>query len=333
VATFLRQHSPEKGHLIQVHVDRSATLPVDKALAVPFFDDKGMFRPDNVAYDNALRRVSEPIVSELDKLYAGSKMVFLAWPCDSQLEGERKRLISEIEGRNLRVFPVAIADYEGDVRLRDALQQCATSVHFFGYHPQAFDRRQWEVAVQLNKPVILASLDPTEARRGPAGSPPPIYLGQGNPTIGIAGAVENVVGIGRREESDPGKSLGRTPVFLSFKEDSDAMVGLKLRKHIMGCGPFEVIVPPPDRTLRFQEFNRAKAALVCRPRGDGIWLGQELKALYKAVVEYQMFDVRRALFLPDKDSVADVDMLGDDAILHSEQEVDAFLHQLEGAAS
>jgi len=330
---FLRHHPPASGRLIQVQLDLSASLPVEKVLAVPFASVKGAFRPDSEEYVDALRRVYEPIVSELDKLYAASKMVFLAWSGDPQLEEERTRLRSEIEGRNLRVFPVAVGDYESDVRLRDALQQCTTSVHFFGQSLQPFDLRQWAMAVQLDRPCIIASQSTTEARRGPAGSPAPIYLGHGNPTITIADAIEKILGIGRREERDPRKSLGRTPVFLSFKEDSDAMVGLKLRRRIVTRGPFEVIVPPPDRSVRFEEFSRAKAALICRPKEDGNWLARELHGLNTAMVASQMFDIRRALFLPYGNGLAGVDILDDDAILHSEEELDAFLKQVQEADS
>lgn len=330
---FLKHHPPAAGRLIQVQLDLSAPLPVEKVLAVPFASAKGAFRPDSEEYADALRRVYEPVVSELDKLYASSKMVFLAWSDDAELEEERKRLKSEIEGRDLRVYPEAVAEYDGDVRLRDAIQHCTTSVHFFGDNPQPFDLHQWETAVKLNKPCIIASRSATEARRGPAGSPAPIYLGQGNPTLAIAGAIEQIVGIGRREERDPRKSLGRTPVFLSFKEDSDAMVGLKLRKRIISRGPFEVIVPLPERSLRFEEFSRAKAALVCRPKADGDWLAHELQALNTAMVASQMFEVRRALFLPHGNGVTGVDILDDDAILHSEEELDLFLKQVQEAAS
>jgi hypothetical protein len=55
------------------------------------------------------------------------------------------------------VFPEAIAEFEGEIRLRDALQQCTTSVHLFGQEPSAFDLLQWNTAVQLQKPCVLAS--------------------------------------------------------------------------------------------------------------------------------------------------------------------------------
>ena len=132
--------------------------------------------------------------TELDKLYAASKIVFLAWPDDPQMEEERNRLESEIEGRGLRVFPESIAEFESDVRLREALEQCTTSVHLFGDRPGDFDLRQWDAAVRLGKPCVLASRSATETRRGPAGSPAPIYLNQGNPTIAIAKAIEQIAG-------------------------------------------------------------------------------------------------------------------------------------------
>ena len=189
LAEFLRRHPPDSGRLIQIHLDSAAALPVDKSLAVPFINARGPFRPDSADYQDALRRVYEPIACELDKLYADSKMVFLAWPGDPSLEEERRRLEAEIEGRGLRIYPEAVAEYESDVRLRDALQHCMTSVHFFGEEATGFDVRQWEEAVRVGKPCVLASRSVTEARRGPAGSPPPIYLDQGNPTISMAKAI------------------------------------------------------------------------------------------------------------------------------------------------
>lgn len=328
---FLEHHPPESGRLIQVQLDLSAALPEDKALAVAFANSKDIFRTDTDEYRHALRRVYEPVVSELDKLYAESKMVFLAWPGDPQLEEEWKRLESEIEGRGLRVFPEAVSD--SDVQLRDALQQCTTSVHFFGHNPDPFDLRQWDMAVRLNRPCIVASRSPTEARRGPAGSPAPIYLDQGNPTIAIARAIEQIAGIGRRDEPATRQSLGRTPVFLVFKQDSDATLGLKIRKRIISRGPFEVVVPPSDRNSRYEDLSRARAAVLCRAKASSDWLQSEVEAMNGAMVASQLFDVRRALLLPSSDDVAGLDILDGDAILRSEDALDHFLDQLQGAAA
>jgi hypothetical protein len=301
-------------------------------LAVPFADARGLFRPDTDEYRDALRRVYEPVVFELDRLYAESKVIFLSWPGDPQLEEERKRLESELEGRSLRVFPEAVAEYESDVRLRDALQQCIASVHFFGKSPQPFDVRQWNMAVQINKPCIIASLSSTEARRGPAGSPVPIYLAQGNPTIAMATAIEQIAGIGRRDEHDGQQSLGRIPVFLVFKQDSDATLGLKIRKRIISRGPFEVIVPSADRGTRYEELSRAKAALLCRGKAGSDWLAGEFEALNTAMVASGLFDLRRGLLLPASDDVASLELPEGDAILRSDDALDTFLTQLQGAA-
>ena len=67
-------------------------LPVTGPLAVVFADARGDFPPDTDEYRRALGRVYEPIVSGLDNLYAHSKMVFLAWSSDPQLQEERRRL-------------------------------------------------------------------------------------------------------------------------------------------------------------------------------------------------------------------------------------------------
>ncbi|HEX3092963.1 MAG TPA: toll/interleukin-1 receptor domain-containing protein [Candidatus Angelobacter sp.] len=333
LTAFLRHQPPESGRLIQVQLDLSAPLPVDKALAVPCAGSKGIFSPDTEEYKDALRRVYEPIISELDKLYANSKMIFLAFPGEHQLEEERNGLKSEIEGRGLRIFPEAVAEYESDVRLRDALEQCTTSVHFFGRNPEPFDVRQWDMAVQLNRPCILASQSPTETRRGPADSPAPIYLDQGNPTIALAKAIEQIAGIGGRNARDVQLSLGRTPVFLAFNTDSDATLGLKIRKHISSQGPFEVIIPPSDSNTRYQDLTRAKAALLCRAKAGRDWIAREVEALSRAMVASQVFDLRRALLLPAADDVAGLDIMEDDTILHSDADLEAFLNKLQGAAS
>jgi hypothetical protein len=309
-----------------------AALPLEKALAVLFADARRPFRADTEEYGDALRRVHEPIVSELDKLYAASKMIFLAWPNDTELEEERGRLQSEIEGRGLRVYPQAVGEYESDVRLRDALQKSTTSVHFFGYNPGTFDIRQWDSAVRLGRPCIIASRSPTEARRGPASSPAPIYLEQGNPTIAIAKAIEQIAGIGRRDERDAQQSLGRTPVFLVFKQDSDATLGLKIRKRITSRGPFEVIVPPNDGGTRYDELTRAKAALICRGKAGRDWFQCELEALSSAMVTSKLFEMRRAFLVRESEDVAGLEVLEGDAILHSEEALDRFLNELKEAA-
>jgi hypothetical protein len=332
---FLRHHPPESGRLIEILLDLSASPPVEKVLFVPFANKKGAFRADAAEYEDALRRIYEPVVTELDRMYADSKLVFLAWPGDPALEKDRERLQSEVEGRGLRIFPEVVAEYDSDVdiHLRDALSQSTTSVHFFGHQPDLFDLRQWDAAVRLGKPCILASRCPTEARRGPAGSPPPIYLEQSNPTIAIAKAIDQIAGIENREERQARESLGRIPVFLVFKPDSDAILGLKIRKRIVSRGPFEVIVPPSDSGARYAALDRAKVALLCRAKAGLDWLKREFEDLGAAMVASQRFDLRRAVLLAPSDNVAGLDILADDAVLRSEDALDAFLTQLQGGAA
>ena len=296
---------------------------------------KRAFRGDSAEYDDALRRVYEPVVTELDRLPGESKMVFLAWPGDPSLENGRERLQLEIEGRSLRIFPEAIDEYDSDVdvRLRDALAQSTTSVPFFGHEPDKFDLRQWDAAVRLGKPGILASLSPAEVRRGPSGSPAPIYLEQGNPTSVIAKAIEQLAGIGKREERQALESLGRTPVLLVLEPDSDRSLGLRIGKRITGCGPFEVIVPPSESGARYGALARAKVALVCCAKAGHDWLKREFDALGAAKMAAQRFDLRRALLLLASDDIADLDLLEDDAVLRSEHALDSFLMGLQGAAA
>jgi hypothetical protein len=333
LAAFLRRHSPESGRLIQVQLDSSAALPVDKSLAVSFFNARGPFRPDSDDYQDALRRVYEPIVCELDRLYAESKMVFLAWPGESALEEERKRLELEIEGRGLRIFPEVVAEYESEIRLRDALQKSMTSVHLFGEDPRPFDVRQWDEAVRMGRPCILASCSATEGRRGPAGSPPPIYLEQGNPTIAVARAVEQVAQIGKRDEGDGQRSLGRMPVFLIFKADSDAILGIQLRKRIPSCGPFEVVVLP-GAGARYEGIDRAKAVVLCRAKAGRDWFASELSALNAAMASSrQDLDLLRALLLPVAEDLTGLDLLPDDSVLDSTDALDGFLTKLKGTSA
>jgi hypothetical protein len=329
---FLRRQPPESGRLIQLILDLSATLPVKNSLAIAFADARGAFQAGTDAYGDALRKVYEPVVTELDKLYAASKIVFLAWPDDPEMEEERNRLESEIEGRGLRLFPESIAECEGDVRLREALAQSTTSVHLFGDRPGAFALRQWEAAVRLGKPCVLASRSATETRRGPADSPAPIYLNHGNPTIAIAKAIEQIAGIGRRDAREAQHSLGRTPVLLFFKPDANPNLRFKIGKRITSRGPFEVIVPRNDST-RYEELTRAKLALVCGEHAGRDWLQGELNALTAAMADSGLYQLRRALLLPSPDDAAGLDTVEGEEIVRSEEALDALLTQVQGAAA
>src|SRR5215471_126211 len=96
---FLKQNPPESGRVIQIQLDLSAELPLPKSLAVPFAIAKGPLDPGSEEYKNHLQRVYEPIVDDLDKSYAKSKIIFLAWPGEEDVQEERAQLQSEIEGR------------------------------------------------------------------------------------------------------------------------------------------------------------------------------------------------------------------------------------------
>ena len=262
-------------------------------------------------------------------------MIFLAWSDDPDLEKERDRLQSEIEGRGLRVYPEVIAAYEGDIRLRDALHESSASVHFLGAEPDAFEEKQLQLAVQVGRPCVVASHNRAETRTGPAGSPAPIYLRQGNPTIAIANAIDALMGRGKRGDRDPQPTLGKAGLFLVFKPDRDSTLGLQIRQQIVNRGPFEVIVPPGDVSAgsRYDELHRAKAAVLCWGRAERTWFESEREALDMAIVGRQLYDLPRALFLKRPPGEPGVDQEEADRILHSPDELNGFLAELQGGGS
>jgi hypothetical protein len=328
LAHFLRNNPVETGRIIQLWLDSSAPLPLPKSLAVSFAAGAKPMRPGTDGYDNALRIVVETIVQELDKLYAQSKMIFLAWPANPELRVERDRLQSEIEGRGLRVYPEAIAEYEDDIRLRDALQACGTSVHFFGSENDEFARRQFAAAKLIGKPSIVASKNRAEVLIGPVGSPSPIYLDQGNPTIAIANALDSILGRGRRDDQQFTGGLGKTGLYLVFKPDDDATLGLRLRQRIKNRGPFEVIEPGSATETRYADLSRAKAAVVCIGKAEKKWLADELDALNLATVSGKFYEMRRAIYTKTVSAAENIDLLENDRILHTDSELDQFLAEL-----
>jgi len=327
---FLRYNPPESGRALQIQLDLSAALPLPQSLAVPFASAKGPFNPGSEEYRDSLRRVYEPIVHELDRLYAQSKIIFLAWPAEADLQEERERLQSEIEARGLRSYPEAITEYQDDIRLRDALQESAASVHFFGMQVDSFGERQFQFAVQVGKPTIVASRERDERRRGSSVSSAPIWLSQGNPTIAIANALDMALGRGRREERNLGSALGKAPLFLVFKPDVDHTLGLRLRQRILNRGPFEVLEPkrnsPPS--TRYEELARARAAVLCWGNVDKDWIAGELDALNSATVNGQLYDIRRAIYLKSQSLGSGIDLIEGDRILQSDLELDSFLSEL-----
>ena len=144
----------------------------------------------------------------------------------TSLQEERKNLHSEIEGRGLRVYPNVVADYESPIRLRKALEESSASVHFMGPQQDDFADRQLQTAVQLGKPTIVASSVQAETRRGPEGSPDPIWLGHGNPTIAIANALDQVLGRGRRVGAKPRPGPGQDPVIFGVQAGRGLHTGL-----------------------------------------------------------------------------------------------------------
>lgn len=327
---FLRYNPPESGRVLQIQLDLSATLPLPQSLAVPFASAKGPFNPGSEEYRDSLRRVYEPIVHELDRLYAQSKIIFLAWPAEADLQKERNHLQTEIEARRLRSYPEAITEYQDDIRLRDALQESAASVHFFGIQVDSFGERQFQLAVQVGKPTIIASRERDERRRGPSVSPAPIWLSQGNPTIAIANALDVAMGRGRREERNLGSALGKAPLFLVFKPDVDHTLGLRLRQRILNRGPFEVLEPKRNSpaSTRYEELARARAAVLCWGNVDKDWIAGELDALNSATVSGQLYDIRRAIYLKSQSLGSGIDLTEGDRILQSDLELDSFLSEL-----
>ena len=325
---FLDLNPPETGRTIQIQLDRATPLPLPKSLAVSFVSGMATMKPGTDEYDGALRNVFEPIVHELDKLYALSKMIFLAWPSDPALQEERKRLQGELEGRGLRVYPEVIGKYEDDIRLRDALQESAASVHFFGKESDEFGRRQLAAAAQIGKPSMIATKNRAEVLTGPPGSPSPIYLDQGNPTIAVANALDLALGRGRRDDRQFTGGLGKTGLYLVFKADDDATLGLRLRQRIKNRGPFEVLELGPATDSRYGHLARAKAAVICIGKAKKEWLDDELEALNQATVSGKFYDVRRAIYLKAASAAENLELLDDDRILRTDAELDEFLSEL-----
>ncbi|MEK7755575.1 MAG: toll/interleukin-1 receptor domain-containing protein [Planctomycetota bacterium] len=331
---FLRC-APESDRVIQVWLDPDEPLPVPGAKAVAFADSKRLFRPGTNKYDNALQSVYEPIVSKLDRLYADSKMIFLAWSDDRELRNERERLRPEIEGRGLRIYPKEIGEYEEEIRLRDALQKSSASVHFFGATAEKFAEQQLRVAVQVGRPCVVASRNREETRRGPAGSPAPVYLEQGNPTIAIANAIDAVLGRGKRDDPDPQATLGKTGLFLVFKPDSDSTLGIRVRQRIVTRGPFEVIEPVRSAAAesRYDQLPRAKAAVLCCGKADRKWFLDEFEALNTAIAMRQLCELRRVLLLTSPEGKNGFELEEQDRLLRSVEELDGFLRELQGAGA
>jgi hypothetical protein len=329
LAHFLKCNPPESGRVIQIQLDLSAELPLPKSLAVPFAIAQGPLDPGSEEYKDRLQRVYEPIVHELDKAYAKSKMIFLAWPSEEDVQEERARVQSEIEGRGLRIYPEAVAEFESDVRLRSALENSATSVQFFGTKADAFAERQFSLAVQLGKPFIVASRERVEVRKGPPGSPAPIWLDQGNPTIAITNAIDALLGRGRREERNLGSSLGKIGLLLVFKSDVDYTLGLSLRQRIVNRGPFEVFVSGGESIEnRYIDLSRAGAAVLCWGNASRGWLNEELDTLNRATVSAQTYNLRRAIYLKSTNLAEGIEKLEGDRILQSDAELDCFLNEL-----
>ena len=304
------------------------------ALSVEFCNERRPFRPETAESEDALLQACEPIIAGLDQLYAHSKMIFLAWPGDAGLRKERERLENTISDRELRIYPEAIAAFEGEQKLRDALIKSATSVHLFGPDTDDFSEKQLDAAIRLGRPCIIGSSNATENRRGPTGSPPPIYLGHGNPISAIADAIDEMVGRGKRTKFEPA-ALAKTPLFLVYQPGVDYTLGLRIRQRIVNRGPFEIIEPPRtgDADMRYDALARARAAVMCWGRADSGWFREEFDALNRAMAEQGLYDLSRGLFLSPPEGKGDVDPLDTDRVLTSTEELDAFLTGVQEAAA
>ena len=156
------------------------------------------------------------------------------------------------------------------------------------------------------------------------------WLGQGNPTIALANALDAVLDRGRREERKLGSRLGKTPLFLVFKTDVDYTLGLGLRQRIVNRGPFEVLEPKRDLQAveRYEDLSRARAALLCWGKAGKSWINHELDALNRAAAISQLYGVRRAIYMKSSKPADNIDLFEGDRILQSDAELDSFLSEL-----
>ena len=230
----------------------------------------------------------------------------------------------------MRVYPDAIEAFQPDIRLRSALQECSASVHFLRAGHDDFEDRQLQLAVHVGRPCVVASLNPAETRGGPPGSPPPMFVAHGNPTISIANEIDRLMGRGKRDERGAQSSLGKANLFFVYQPDSDSILGIRLRQRMKNRGPFEILEPPRSTTAdgRYDQLDRATAAVLCRVRADLGWFQREFEAISKEIAMRQLYDLRRALYLPSPGK--DRFELGEkDCIVSSDGELDRFLQELQ----
>lgn len=212
--------------------------------------------------------------------------------------------------------------------LRQALQDSSVSVHFLQAEPAVFELRQLEIARRVGRPCVIASQNPSEAQRGPVGSPTPIYLAQGNPNVSIARALDELLGRGRQ---DIRSTLGRRGLFFVFQPESDSSLGIKVRQQILNSGPFDVIVAPPGvgGDERYEPLTRSTAAILCQGRAASEWLAAEFDGLSQAMARRGLFELRRALYLSPPRPEACVELASTDRILNTTEELTGFLAQLQ----
>jgi hypothetical protein len=125
--------------------------------------------------------------------------------------------------------------------------------------------------------------------------------------------------------------LGKANLFFVYKPDSDSNLGIRLRQRMRNCGPFEVLEPPRGTLAlgRYDQLDRAKAAVLCRAKADVDWFRREFDAISREIAERQLYDVRRALYVPHFAEKGQFELGEKDCFLDSEEALDGFLRELQ----
>ena len=123
-------------------------------------DDVDEFAPASSELDDRFGKVCKSVKGLLETLRRDRVSVYVAH-CPSDLEGERKKLVTELNDRRYRVLPEVQIDSENvDKVAKDGLEAARLSVHLFGVESDPLAVRQARIAMELEKPLVAWSSKP-----------------------------------------------------------------------------------------------------------------------------------------------------------------------------
>jgi len=243
-------------------------------------------------------RLIEGLAARLIRLRRELVQLYIAWPGKAG-EEDRNRIEAEFRAQRFVIRPnTAFNRNSRDEDIRTEIRDSDISIHIFRSEADPLAERQFAIALEFDKPALVVTRNPEEARRHHPDPTPAVNLLNPN---AMSHLIERVNGhLGSRRAPEPGTVR---PLLLLFHPHRDWRYADDLTQMLRdrGAEVFPPDDPCPDPFLNLDAYlaslRQSAGVVVCWGDAPGEWLdGVDRKLSVLRMRDKQLAQLTRAKY-------------------------------------